>query len=548
MPRLDRNANETGRSGPDKEGRIILSSMHRKAGLFLLLGMSAVAVTAQSSYRETDNAPSAPAPSGQIAGAVAQWNTLRQSDNNSFSSYASFLTRYRGWPGEAGLRRSAERRLSTETPSPNEVIRFFAVLPATTPGGQANHALALQAAGRSGEAREAARRAWRMGAMAQTDETRLLGAFGGAFSPDDHDERLETLLGNGDATSAGRAISWARPDRRPVYEAQLALQRRAPDASARLAALDGAAARDPGLITDRAIWLRASSQSAAARSPARRPAALRPSACQSGALSRHRADPGARRRQRPQLADRLCDRLAGRGSLSARHRRLRPALWRAGRLYEPDLARRSGRDVPADRPREAARLFDPLRPRRAIAADPGEGLLLGRAGLGRSRPAGGGQCLLQQAAASPDQFYGQLAMERLGQRSAPARHGAAARRGGRAPPSPDGRWPRRRAISVWSGGAPTSPCSCGRSPRAWRMSASGSLAAEFGRAIGRPDLGVWVPARGAQQRREFLRPRRLSGGADPGRLPPALGGGARHHPPGKLVRPARPCLRSARAG
>ena len=44
---MDRTGNETGRSGPDKEGRIILSSMHRKAGLFLLLGMSAVAVTAQ---------------------------------------------------------------------------------------------------------------------------------------------------------------------------------------------------------------------------------------------------------------------------------------------------------------------------------------------------------------------------------------------------------------------------------------------------------------------------------------------------------------------
>src|ERR1043165_1910838 len=112
-PDLDRTGNETGRSGPDKEGRIILSSMHRKAGLFLLLGMSAVAATAQSEYGTSQPQPAAV--SSPVAGAIAQWNALRQSDSNPFYSYSAFLTRYRGWPGEAGLRRSAERRLSMET-------------------------------------------------------------------------------------------------------------------------------------------------------------------------------------------------------------------------------------------------------------------------------------------------------------------------------------------------------------------------------------------------------------------------------------------------
>src|SRR6185369_5959561 len=119
------------------------SSMHRKAGLFLLLGMSAAGVVAQSTYQQSDPAPAAI--SSPVAGAVAQWNALRQTDNNSFSSYANFLTRYRVWPGEAGLRRSAERRLSTESASPNDVVRYFQSLPPVTPGGAANYALALQA-------------------------------------------------------------------------------------------------------------------------------------------------------------------------------------------------------------------------------------------------------------------------------------------------------------------------------------------------------------------------------------------------------------------
>jgi soluble lytic murein transglycosylase len=465
--------------------------MHRKAGLFLLLGMSAVAVTAQSSYRGNDDgAAPAPAASGQIAGAVAQWNALRQTDNNSFASYAAFLTRYRGWPGEAGLRRSAERRLSTETPSPNEVIRYFSVLPATTPGGQANHALALQAAGRSGEAREAARRAWRMGAMAQTDETRLLGAFGGAFSADDHDERLETLLGNGDSTSAGRAISWARPDRRPVYEAQLALQRRAPDASARVAALDAAAARDPGLITDRAFWLRASNQSAAARSLlAGRPRFDRPHANPARyldiALILARGAANDRNWQTAfAIASRVDDLYAPGTDVSDRPYGERDdytsLTWLGGQAAMYRL----------NRPREAARLFTLY----ARAARTPQTRARGFYWAARAASAAGQQAeanaLLQQAAA-PDNFYGLLAIERLGQTPrAPAM----------APPPDAGaraafaRRPLAEATRYLG--------MVGRRSdqllfvRALAESLENErervAAAEFGRAIGRPDLGVWI--------------------------------------------------------
>ena len=40
----------------------------------------------------------APPVSSSISQALAQWNSLRQSDSFPFTSYASFLMRYRGWP------------------------------------------------------------------------------------------------------------------------------------------------------------------------------------------------------------------------------------------------------------------------------------------------------------------------------------------------------------------------------------------------------------------------------------------------------------------
>jgi soluble lytic murein transglycosylase len=473
--------------------------MHRKAGLFLLLGMSAVAVTAQNEQLVPDPPPGA-AISSPVAGAVAQWNALRQTDNNSFTSYSAFLTRYRGWPGEAGLRRSAERRLSTETASPNEVIRFFSVLPPTTPGGAANYALALQAAGRSDEAREAARRAWRMGAMAQTDEARLLGAFSGAFTPEDHDTRLETLLGNGDTTSAARAIGWARPDKRPVYEAQIALQRRDPNAFALVSALDGAAARDPGLVTDRAIWLRGANQSAAARSLLGdrqrfdRPHA-NPARYLDIALTLARGAANDRNWQTAyNIAAHVEDLYAPGDDISDRPYGERDdytsLTWLGGQaaLYR------------LNRPREAARLFVLYaRAARSPQTRTKGFYWAARAATAAGQPAEANSWL-QQAAQSPDSFYGLLAMERLGLTPRPPAVSPPADAATRAAFA---RRPLAEAIRYL--GMVGRRSDQGLFVRALAESLENNreraVAAEFGRAVGRPDVGVWA-AREARNRGE----------------------------------------------
>ena len=40
--------------------------------------------------------------------------------------------------------------------------------------------------------------------MAQTDEARLLGAFAGGLTAQDHDQRIDVLLSSGDRISATR--------------------------------------------------------------------------------------------------------------------------------------------------------------------------------------------------------------------------------------------------------------------------------------------------------------------------------------------------------
>ena len=203
--------------------------------------------------------------SASIASDVARWNSLRQTDNLPFSSYASFLISHRGWPGEAAMRRTAESRIDPSSVSPSEVLRYFAVHPPLTAAGHARHAMALLASGDQAAARTAARQAWHAGAMPQPDESRLLGAFGSTLGQADHDSRMATLLDNGDRTSALRLLPMTSFPRRPLYEARLALQTRAPDAASKVAALGASAGGDAGLVMDRANWLRNTGQSQAAR-------------------------------------------------------------------------------------------------------------------------------------------------------------------------------------------------------------------------------------------------------------------------------------------
>ena len=72
------------------------------------------------------------------------------------------------------------------------------------------------------------------------------------------------------------------------------------------------------------------------------------------------------------------------------------------------------------RPASAVAMYRPLRPRRPLAPGPDEGLLLG----GPRRAGGGAICqeanaYFQRAAAYPELFYGQLALERLGRSVTP---------------------------------------------------------------------------------------------------------------------------------
>jgi soluble lytic murein transglycosylase len=196
---------------------------------------------------------------------VATWYRLSQSDGLAFADYAAFLEAHRGWPGEAAMRRAAERQIQRDVTSPSEIVAFFQTLPPQTAAGRLRYAEALQATGQPQAARAAAVAAWTGGALPPDEEQRLLARFPGILSQSDQDSRMERLLWDGSTAAAARQLPLVSAARQPIYAARLAMQTRAPDAASLAAAIGPGGTRDPGFVIDRATWLRETSQSAASR-------------------------------------------------------------------------------------------------------------------------------------------------------------------------------------------------------------------------------------------------------------------------------------------
>jgi len=240
------------------------------AVVLLSVGAAAATLTLQQAAPPTLPETSATPPPSESAvrdpfmSVIDQWSGLRGSESQPFAAYANFLIAHRGWPGEPGLRRSAERAIRPDS-DPKLIVDYFALFAPTTGGGRVRYAEALAQLGRTQEAQDAARAAWIGGALSPDDEGRLTTRFAGQFTPDDQDKRMERLLWDRSASSATRQLAFVTPGRKPIYAARLAFQTKAPDAAMTASAAGPAAERDAGYVIDRALWLRDTNQFPAAR-------------------------------------------------------------------------------------------------------------------------------------------------------------------------------------------------------------------------------------------------------------------------------------------
>lgn len=431
--------------------------------------------------------------SDAIAAAVTEWKQLQQSDSYSFDTYARFLLAHPGWPGETARRRAAERALDTASWSPGVAVSYFRRFPPLTTVGAARFAQALASIGQREEANAAARAAWLQGVMPVADEAALLTAFSGALTPADHDARMDVLLWAGATTSAQRQLLLTSAGRRALFEARLALRTKAPDAADKLALAEGQFGGEPGLIADKAAWLRGGNRWNEARAllaqPHRFAVPPRDAANWLELLlaNAKSAAADAQYQLAFDIARQVDDAFPAGTDVSTRSYAERDAytdlVWLAARTALTTLGR----------PADAAGLFERYAGGSVSPTVRSKGLYwAGRAALAAGQTAQS-TALFERAAQYRDQFYGQLAIEKLGRALAPPADVALREvdKGTR-----DGFYARetvRAARYLGTIGAYQDQTAFVRQIALDAKSDSDHvLANELSRSLGRPDLGVMV--------------------------------------------------------
>jgi soluble lytic murein transglycosylase len=228
--------------------------MWRIAGLVPLVLATAPLSSAQYTAPGSYSAPVyTAAPS--VAYSLDQWRRLRQSDNYGFADYASFLIVNPDWPDASKMRRWAEKAMNSGE-NDATVIAFFAKDKPESGNGWARLADAYAASGRAAEALDAARHAWSSPDLGADDEKAIWARYGGSFTRADHDARVDALLFAKKEDDAARFLSLASPQRQAAFAARVAMQQDSKDAESRYAAVIGAVTSDAGLMMDRARYLR----------------------------------------------------------------------------------------------------------------------------------------------------------------------------------------------------------------------------------------------------------------------------------------------------
>lgn len=189
---------------------------------------------------------------GRMAPAIREWQRLSGSARLPFNDYANFLLAYPGFPDAAKLQEYAEARLSDEAIGSQQLVAFFDRYPPVTNPARANYALALMSV-RPAAALEMARAAWRQGEMNDPSEAAILATYGQSFSQADHDARMDALLWQRQPGPAARQLGYVSPERREAFQTRLAILQGGSGASANPSLLS-----DPGYIYNRSRELRLS--------------------------------------------------------------------------------------------------------------------------------------------------------------------------------------------------------------------------------------------------------------------------------------------------
>jgi soluble lytic murein transglycosylase len=202
---------------------------------------------------------------------ILSWRlAAAQNSDSLFSEVDQALTDLKAWPGRDTMRRRGEQMIIDSGLSAEQRIAWLTADGAPLSGdGQAALAIAYAQTGKTAEAGALARDTWRERALTPRAENLLLSQFSSVITDQDTADRVDRMLWRDDRSGAQRLLSRLDPADRAVANARIALQaneplayrktrkrKAGPGVSAKLAAVPASRTETPGLLYDRARYVR----------------------------------------------------------------------------------------------------------------------------------------------------------------------------------------------------------------------------------------------------------------------------------------------------
>ena len=162
------------------------------------------------------------------------------------SEIAEAQQELRGWPGLSSLRANSERAFARENPSPNTVLAAFGNTLPETSQGTILLARAYLATGQKQKAHDIINRAWTGWALDTSSENQILKEFGPILSQTDHKNRMIYLMYRDRATQAKRFSEMGNAQ--SFYNAWAAVIRRQDNAGSLINAVHSSWRSDPAFL------------------------------------------------------------------------------------------------------------------------------------------------------------------------------------------------------------------------------------------------------------------------------------------------------------
>lgn len=197
---------------------------------------------------------------------VVLWRAYTAKENGApFSDIDRFIPTHRDWPNQRALQARAEEAMPADAMQPDQVISWFQGRDPVSGEGMIKLGDAYQRKGQDASAKNWLRKGWVEGNFTPDRVSFIAARYSAQLSSEDNQKRAARLVWAGEYGPANAMANWISADYQALIQARIKLRQLARDADAAYARVSGDLRNDPGLLFDRARWLRKRGREAEAR-------------------------------------------------------------------------------------------------------------------------------------------------------------------------------------------------------------------------------------------------------------------------------------------